>query len=65
MPLRVLRSGAVVVPVGLAINFIVGGGRRGVGGGERDLARTAVFAGEGEVDVFRFEKILMAPEVVR
>jgi len=36
-----------------------------MGGGERYQARTAVFAGEGEVDVFRFQKILMAAEVVR
>jgi len=36
-----------------------------VGGGERYQARTAVFAGEGEVNVFRFQKILMTAEVVR
>ena len=36
-----------------------------VRGGERYQARTAVFAGEGEVDVFRFQKSLMAAEVMR
>jgi hypothetical protein len=49
----------------LAINFIVGGGQRLVGGDERDQARTAVFTREGEVNVFRFQKILVAAEVVR
>ncbi|HWY47999.1 MAG TPA: hypothetical protein VNX70_11490 [Bryobacteraceae bacterium] len=53
------------MPVGLAINFIVGGGQRLVGGDERDQARTAVFTREGEMDVFRFQKILVAAEVVR
>jgi len=36
-----------------------------VGGDERDQARTAVFTREGEMDVFRFQKILVAAEVVR
>jgi hypothetical protein len=36
-----------------------------VGGDERDEARTAVFAGETELDVFRFQKILVAAQVVR
>jgi hypothetical protein len=35
-----------------------------VGGGQRYLARTAVFAGEGEMYVFRFQKILVAAEVM-
>jgi len=36
-----------------------------VGGSERDQARTAVFAGETEQNVFRFQKTLMAAQVVR
>src|SRR3984893_17116836 len=65
MPLRVLRSEVVVVPVGLAINLIVGGRRWEVGGrGERYQARTAMLAGEGEGDVFRCQNILVAAEVV-
>ena len=36
-----------------------------VGGDERDQARTAVFTREGEVNVFRFQKILVAAELVR
>ena len=36
-----------------------------MGDGERYEARTAVFAGEGELNVFRFQKILMAAEVMR
>ena len=36
-----------------------------MGGGEHYQARTAVFAREGEVDVFRFQKILVTAEVMR
>ncbi len=36
-----------------------------MGGGQRYLARTAVFAGEGEMYVFRFQKTFVAAEVMR
>jgi hypothetical protein len=49
----------------LAINLIVGGGRWVVGGGQRYLARTAVFAGEGEINVFRFQEVFVAAEVTQ
>src|SRR5262252_999181 len=72
MPLRVLRSAVVVVPVGLAINSIVGGGwrvmcgeRRLAGGLEGYEARTAMLADEADLDALRLEKILVAAEVVR
>jgi hypothetical protein len=36
-----------------------------VGGNERNQTRTAVFTRESDVDIFRFQKILVAAEVVR